>query len=265
MPLETVAGATTFVSRSGSGVRRTLFVHCSLAHSGAWRGVERLLTRQLAMTALDLPGHGRSADWDGQGDYQGQAARIVEALIDRPLDLVGHSYGATIALRIAQRHPGKVRSLTLIEPVLFHAARAAPEYAAYMDGMKDFEAAIEVGDRPLAARLFNRVWGTGQPWDAIPELQRQAMIDRIHLIPAGAPVTNHDVNGQAAPGALEAVALPVLLIEGSKSPPIISAVHRVLDARLPDTRRVVVAGAGHMVPITHPKAVAGELKAFLKL
>lgn len=247
-------------------MRRALFIHCSLAHSGAWRGVHKLLDAKLAMTAFDMPGHGQSGDWNGQGEYQDVALAVAAGLIDKPLDLVGHSYGATVALRLAQKYPSKVRSLTLIEPVLFHAAQAAPDYAAHMAEMDEgFGRAIADGDPALAARLFNRIWGAGVSWDDIPEAQRQAMIDRIQLISAGAPVTNHDVHGQAAPGALEAVRQPVLLIEGALSPPIIAAVHRVLDARLPNSRRVVVAGAGHMVPITHPRAVAGEIQAFLKL
>jgi len=266
MPLERIAGVPTYWSQTGSGVRRALFIHCSLAHSGAWRGVQKLLDSKLNMTAFDMPGHGKSADWDGQGEYQDTAVAVAAGMVDKRLDLIGHSYGATVALRLAQLHPDKVRSLTLIEPVLFHAAHAAPDYAAHMAEMDEtFGRAMAAGDRALAARLFNRVWGAGVAWGDIPEPQRQAMIDRIHLIQAGAPVTNHDVHGQAASGALEAVTQPVLLLEGAMSPPIIAAVHRVLDARLPDSRRVVVAGAGHMVPITHPQAVAGEIQAFLKL
>ena len=39
------------------------------ADAGAWKATAAALEESLALTAFDLPGHGRSADWNGQGDY----------------------------------------------------------------------------------------------------------------------------------------------------------------------------------------------------
>ena len=263
MPLETLAGAPTWVERSGAGIRRALFIHCSLAHSGAWKGVQAGLLRKLKMTAFDLPGHGRSWDWDGNGDFQSRATAVAAALIERRADLIGHSFGATVALRLARDYPDKVRSLTLIEPVLFAAARARPEYTAHMQEMAAFTAAMKAGRHEAATRAFDTIWGPGVPWQTIPEATRAGLIRRIPLIAAG--VTNDDIHGQTAPGALEAIQQPVLLMEGANSPPIIHAVQDEFTARLNNVRRVMVAGAGHMLPISHPEAVAGEIAEFLKV
>ncbi len=252
----------------GQGPREALLIHCSLAHLGAWRGLAAGLSDVLSMLAFDLPGHGQSDDWDPQRDYQDQATEAALALLDHaasgPVDLVGHSFGATIALRLAQMAPNRVRSLTLIEPVLFAAARHRPEFAeekAFMTG--PFAAAMQAGDRIEAARLFHSVWGGSTPWDRLPVILRDEMAARIHLIPAAAGVTGEDIHGQAAPGALERVTVPSLLLEGAKSPPIIAAVHDAFAARLPDVRRVVIDGAGHMAPISHPAEVAAVIRKFL--
>ncbi len=275
MPLESLAGFPTWWEQTGSGVRRVLFIHCSLAHSGAWRGVQRRLEPKLKMRAFDLPGHGRSWDWpgdqgenvdnSGRGDYQSVATQIASALIDKRADLVGHSFGATIALRLARDFPNKVRSLTLIEPVLFAAARGRPEYGVHMAEMAAFTKAMAAGRHEEAAREFDAIWGPGTTWADIPEVTRAGLVRRIGLIAEGAGVTNDDIHGQVAQGALEAISQPVLLMEGADSPPIIGALHDVLTARLNDVRRVVVAGAGHMLPISHPVAVAGEIAVFLKV
>ena len=268
--IETRAGHRICWTHEGTqGARPALMIHCALAHRGAWRGVQRQLQDHLSMRAFDLPGHGESGPWDGVTEYQDVGAEVAESLIGGPTDgkadLIGHSYGATIALRVAQMHPERVRSLTLIEPVMFHVTGGQPVHDAYRTEIAPCFKALRDGDTLLAARRFNRVWGAGAPWDEVPAAHRQAMADRMHLIAANNPVTEGDVNGQAAPGALEAVSCPVLLIEGAKSPPIIAAIHDVLAARLPDVRRVVVQGATHMVPITHPRQVAEAISDFMGL
>lgn len=249
-----------------------LFLHCSLAHLGAWRGVAKALAGDLSMLMMDLPGHGKSAAYDiadPKLDYQDLALSWVLALLqaeaDGPVDLVGHSFGATIALRLAQAAPDRVRSLTLIEPVLFAAAKTHPLFAentAYMEG--PFADAMRAGDKDEAARLFNDLWGNGTPWDAVPERMRKDMAARIDLIPVAKNVTHGDVHGQAAPGALEVLEMPCLLIEGAASPAIIATIHDVFEARIPDVKRVVIKGAGHMAPITHPSDVAQAIQDFLQ-
>ena len=265
MALRNLAGYQTWVHETGSGVRRALFLHCMLANGGAWRGVQAGLHRKLKMTSFDMPGHGKSWSWGGQDEYQTAVTAIAASLIGKRADVIGHSFGATVALRLARDFPDKVRSLTLIEPVLFRAARNHAEYARHKEQMSGFVASMVAGNATDAAREFDAVWGPGTPWDEIPAALRASLIGRIGLVGEGAGATQGDIHAQTAPGALEAINQPVLLMEGSASPPIIAAIHDALSTRLPNVRRVIVAGAGHMLPVTHPEAVVGEVAAFLKV
>ena len=88
-PLTHIAGHPTHVMRMGAGVRRALFIHCTLAHSGAWTGVSAALLDKLSMTAFDRPGHGRSAPWTGGDDGKAlhdMTTEIAGQLIDRRAD-----------------------------------------------------------------------------------------------------------------------------------------------------------------------------------
>ena len=85
-------------------------------------------------------------------------------------------------------------------------------------------------------------------------------MERIHLIWAGVPALEDDAAGLLGPGRLEAVEVPVLLIEGGRTPAVIAATQAALAARLPDAGRVVIEGAGHMAPITHPEEVAAAIR-----
>lgn len=263
-----IAGFPTHVVRLGRGVRRALFIHCTLGHVGTWARVQTALIDKLAMTGFDRPGHGKSAEWSGEGGAGGLhdlTTRIAAGLIDKRADVIGHSYGATVALRLAMERPEMVRSLALIEPPLFALAGGTPAHAAHMAAMDGFGAALDAGDREGAARIFQSAMNPDAPWESLPERGRARLAGQIERIAEERGVTLDDAPGLTLPGRIEALTLPVLLIEGSASPPIVRAVHEALVARLPQARRVMVAGAGHMSPLTHPEGVAGEIAAFLKV
>ena len=249
--------------------RPVLALHCSLAHSGAWSGLASLL-RGLTLFAPDQPSHGKAAVWDGRDPlhdvaYHQSVAVALHAGQGAPLDILGHSFGATLALRMALFRPDLVRSLTLIEPVIFAAARQAknPAYAPFAARHMGFSSLVAAGRMEDALRQFHGDWGNGDSLEDMAPRLRSYMLDRIALIAAQNGTLVEDQAGLLAPGGLEAVGVPVLLVEGGESPPIVAAIHDALQARLPNTQRLVVAGAGHMVTITHAGAIAPRLQRHL--
>lgn len=251
----------------GKGSRSALALHCTLAHSGAWKGIGQALSDCLTLTAVDLPGHGRSRAWQEKLGVQDDCMEAVQPFLHAAIDLIGHSFGATVALRLALENTSMVRSLTLIEPVFFALAKAndLAVFEGYLKQNTPFQSAFESGDRALAAQKFYSLWGDGQPWDALPETTRQDMIDRIHLVADQGGALFEDPAHQLVPGRLEQMDVETLLIEGETSPPIISAIHRELARRLPNVRRAVIANLGHMAPIHHPVPVAQEIRALLEV
>jgi lipase len=243
--------------------RQALAIHCTLGHSGAWRGLAAELKDDLSLLAFDLPSHGKSGVWDRTGNIHDIATDMARGLIDAPVDLIGHSFGATIALRIAAESPELVRSLTMIEPVYFAAAIAdEPEMLEeYRRASAPLDAAFASGDEREAARVFNRDWGDGTPWDSLPARMQDQMTRLVHYVPASAAFLHHDSAGVL--DRLGQAAMPAVLIEGDQSPPMSAKVAISLQKRLPDAVRVIVRGAGHMLPVTHPAAVAPHIRTLL--
>lgn len=265
MPTAQRGGHVIHWTTFGEGERDALGLHCSLSHSGSWAGVMRSLGGILRLTAFDLPGHGRSSAWAGPGEIQATSTAIAAGFLEGPTDIIGHSFGATVALRLAVEHPGLVRSLILYEPVFFAVALTDhPDLRAdHEAAMSGYTRGMAEGDMTRAADSFLRVWGDGHRLSDLPAAMRAQMAAQMPLIEAAVPALYHDAGGLLRDGVLSRVACPVLLIEGGLSPIIIPAINAGLAARLPDATRAVIPGAGHMGPITRPDAVAAEMRRAL--
>ena len=236
-------------------------LHCSLAHGGAWRGLAAQFESDFSFEAPDFLSHGRSAFWDGQGSYHEACTALAKRYLgSQPIDVIGHSFGATVALRVALEAPESVRSLVLIEPVFFAVAMA--DDPDFVNDLNEMSALLAAGDRRGATKAFLARWGGGLPWEAMPAETQQDMASRIQVIPDAAPALFEDSAGMLAEGRLQALEIPVLLLRGSRSPKVTETINTGLQRRLPNAEARVIAGGSHMLPISHPKDSAAEMRRF---
>lgn len=239
---------------AGDPDRPALALHCMLASGSYFGAIARRLDGQVDLRGFDMPGHGRSEDWlpkPDDPDYHTAVTRIAASFIQRPVDLIGHSMGATVALRIAVAAPEAVRSLTLIEPVLFAATMDAEQAA------RDIELGelVKAGNLSEATRKFISSWGAQSYDELTPAMQKQ-MTERIELVCATSQTLSDDSANILRADGLEQIDAPVLFIAGERSPAVIHHVADALAARLPDVGRATVPNAGHMLPITHVDEVS---------
>ena len=243
------------ITTLGNGPTPVLALHCGLGRGSMWKGVVRHAPH-MTITAPDLPGHGRSPAFPENIDVHDAATDAVRPLVREGAHLAGHSFGATVALRLALDSPERIASLTLVAPVFFAAAAGTAEHPRHRAAEQHFFDVYQSGDMLAAARVFNRLWGGGVPWDSFPVEVQQGMAQGMPFVAATEPSLWGDCHGLLVPGRLEALTCPVTFLRGEETVPIIAEVHRGLMARLPQAREVVVPGAGHMVTLTHAGAVA---------
>jgi 4,5:9,10-diseco-3-hydroxy-5,9,17-trioxoandrosta-1(10),2-diene-4-oate hydrolase len=102
------------VSGDGSPV---VLLHGLGASSGVWHVQEPELARHHRVYAIDLPGSGRSPmpPTPPSGDWAVEVvATFIEEVVGRPVTLIGHSMGGTIALLCALQRSDLVGSLVLV-------------------------------------------------------------------------------------------------------------------------------------------------------
>ena len=112
---------TINMNRSRAGKPTVICLHSSGGGGAQWKALVARLQPEFGTIAPDLHGHGSGPAWRGAPAdiVAADAARIASLAADAPGDvhLVGHSYGAAIALRVALHHPESAASVAVYEPV----------------------------------------------------------------------------------------------------------------------------------------------------
>jgi len=249
---------------AGPGV---VCLHSNASTSSQWRILMDQLSGRFRVLAPDLLGAGKSPAWpQGRVSLADEVALLepVLAVAGDPFFLVGHSYGAALALMAALAHPGRVRALALYEPTLFclleEEAPGSEAAKGIRQAARDAAAAIDAHDHAGAARHFLDYWMGPGSWDSMPAA-RQAQV--------AASMVN--VRGWASAlfceptplQAFRALNVPVLYMVGATSPASARGVARLLTQTLPQVEVHEFAGLGHMGPVTHPQVVNDTIDGFL--
>jgi pimeloyl-ACP methyl ester carboxylesterase len=134
MPVLAANGLQLHVQDLGASGSRVVMIHGLLIGSAAswYFTAAPVLARTHRVRVYDLRGHGMSElARDGYGVRS--MARDLDAIAgDEPVDLVGHSWGALVALRFALDQPARVRRLVLVEAPV--PPSSVTEMAAFLDG-----------------------------------------------------------------------------------------------------------------------------------
>lgn len=115
-----VRGLRISYLRRGAGSTPVLLVHGFGGDANGWGFVQQALSSQFDVIALDLPGHGNSGKSIADGSLHGFAGFVLAFLDTLRLarvHIVAHSMGGGIALALANAHPERIGSLTLLAPL----------------------------------------------------------------------------------------------------------------------------------------------------
>jgi pimeloyl-ACP methyl ester carboxylesterase len=140
MPYAEVNGLSMYYELHGSGGTPLVLIHGAFSAIGTSFG-ELLpgLAKDRQVVAVELQGHGRTADIERAFGYDvwadDVAALLTQLDIDRA-DVFGYSFGAAVALEVCLRHPQRVRKLVLASLALTLDGL----HPGLMDGLADFTA-----------------------------------------------------------------------------------------------------------------------------
>jgi pimeloyl-ACP methyl ester carboxylesterase len=263
-----IGGTRVEYCEQGSG-EPVLLLHCSGSSGAQWRALIERLSDRFRVVAPDLYGCGGSAPWPGRGPFHlAHEAEIASALLGRigePAHVVGHSYGGATALHLARLRGDLLRSLAVIEPVAFHLLRGGDETDAL--ALREISAvaatvadSLACGDYQGGLGRFTDYWSGAGAWDALPAAKRDTLAARLVKVALDFHAT---LNEPARLNDFRMLALPTLVLRGSRSPLPTRRICELLARALPEACMKTIDGAGHMAPLTHRDEVNDLIVAHL--
>lgn len=256
------------MSRSHAKATPVVCLHSSGSSGRQWASLQTVLAPVFDVIAPDLQGYGKMPVWPkGQSLSLQVEADILGCLLqrhDEPVHLVGHSYGAGVAVRMALNHPDRVRSLSLYEPTLFSLLLSETSGPNPVDEVLAVAAKItrclERDDNRAAARCFVNYWGGDQAWAQLNDGQQERLAQRARK----APADFHALFGAGIDAAtLRRLDIPVLCLYGAETRLPARLIAQRLGATLPRIELLRLPAMGHMGPMTHPVIISALIGDFL--
>lgn len=217
-------------------------VHGAMDRSGSFVRFARELADRYRVLRYDRRGYARSLGCDGPISMDRHVGDLLELIAGRPAVVLGHSYGGNVAVAASVRAPNIVGVVTYENPLPWmpwwtgSTRQPLPQLAPAM----------------IAENFMRRVVGN-RVWEELPETvkqQRRAEGDTLVAELAGIAVE---------PWNAADVAVPLVAMYGEHA----EERHRrgaetmaAIGGRGP---AIVVTGAGHNGPVTHPHAVAASV------
>jgi pimeloyl-ACP methyl ester carboxylesterase len=255
-----VNDAQTFVATGGrefdASLPTVVLLHGAGFDHTTWALHNRWFAHHgFGVLAPDLPGHGRSsgAPLTTIADMADWTVALLDAAGADKARLIGHSMGSLIALETAARHPTRVSALSLIGT------------AAVMTVGPDLLKAAEANDR--AAIDMVSIWGLGFQAELggslAPGLWMHSGAQRV-LEKCQPGVLFTDLSAcnayQNALSAAAQVNVPTTLILGERDMMTPMKAGKALAAALPNSRTIVMRGAGHMMMTERPDELLAALQ-----
>jgi pimeloyl-ACP methyl ester carboxylesterase len=233
-----------------------VLLHGSATGSASWAPVAKALTASRATVfAPDMLGYGLSpapTNSYGIGEEIAHLGRLLDRENIRTFHLATHSLGALFELSLRRWLGTRVTRMTLVDPVIVSVLRESNEDAAYAEMEGQFQRFMSLGaDAERAARFFVDHWSGAGAWDAMGKRGRGTVTSLVPRLRQEMAMARSDTTtlawfAEAPP--------PTTILVGEMTLLAPRAVARLLGPALHATT-VVVPGAAHMIPITHPEAV----------
>ena len=262
-----------------------ILIHGSASDYRTWQSVQSKFAEHFRTII-----YSRRFHWPNQQIEEGLDYSMSEHIKDlkslatqlnaKPAHLIGHSYGALMALSLAIQEPQYVQSLILAEPpaislyvknsndpkppellkLLFSNPRTGLAVIKLgATGLGPAAIAAKKGDMNEVMRLFGTAALGQETFSQMSEERKEqvlANLTKAEFLGSGYLPLDAD--------KLEKISKPILLLTGQKSPNVFSHLTKRLEEILPNAEQVEIANASHILHEDNPEQFTASILPFLK-
>ncbi len=251
-----------YVLEKGAG-EPIVFVHGSYATPSAWKKLMESLAPTHHCIAVRLPGHGGMPD---PQDFEAPSIdtelaileEAVRQLTDRPIHLVGHSYGGVVALAQALKGNLPLAELTLFEPVatwVLDAVQDQPMQAEVQTFLRRYRQDAAQGVPDACGQVID-FWGGANDFAALPPHIQTLMATMVNNNLRHWDICTRQPQTEAD---LRQLTVPTRLVCGTRSNQVAHAIVNHLHRLLPNSRVWEIEGASHGMVTSHAEECLGVL------
>ncbi|MDT8383908.1 MAG: alpha/beta hydrolase [Gammaproteobacteria bacterium] len=257
----------SYVERGSSAP--LVLIHGSLSDYRTWLPLLAELSETNRAIAVSLR-HYYPEQWDGKGDdlslqqHADDMAGFIQALQSGPVDLLGHSRGAAVALLVASQHPALVRKLVLADPAPLNAmlsnnVNAQNDLQVRKTRLQEVMRHYQQGDSDGGLEVFVNYIAGNSAWENTSEARRDTL--RANSWTQVSQLQDYETPFDC--GNARKITAPVLLITGERSAPLYGYMHSALKPCLKQVDYAIIADAGHMMFSASPTAFVFEVQEFI--
>jgi pimeloyl-ACP methyl ester carboxylesterase len=246
-------------------------VHGALGDARQWAPIGDRLASHFTVLSVSRRFHHPNAPPHPNAVYTYELHRddllqsLESSIGPKPAHLVGHSWGAGVALLATLQAPSAVRSLTLIEPALGSVVSpAAPGFEPEAASRREMVAATQTfvrarQDDRAAEVLFDWLQGGVGGFAALAGPVKDGLLDNAATIGPTFAVAPPDLTC----AQLQALRVPTLVLTGALTRVWFKLIGEACKACIPGAEAGIIPGARHMTIVENPEATASLLLEFL--
>lgn len=244
-----------------------VLLHSSVSGNRQWRALTETLKDRYRVLAINLFGYGETTPWPGTAPQSLYAqAQLVLALceqLDAPIHLVGHSFGASVALKTAALLGARVGSLILLEPNPSYLLKQNGCTQAFLES-RDLRDHVKcfgsLGDWSNVAERFAEYWLGEGSWSAMPEKRRAAFTDAL---PPNFYEWDAVMDEETTVEEWKNLPARTLVVSDAATRLPIREIVAIFAKACPHWTFHTIPEGGHMAPLTRPELVNPVVRQFL--
>lgn len=254
-----VDGGSLFYEVAGTG-DTLILIHDGLLHRVIWDEQFSVFSKRYRVIRYDRRGYGNSPKPDKPYSNVDDLLKLFDSLKIKHAGLIGMSSGGGLAVDFTLAHPTKVSSLVLVGAVVsgfsytihFLSRGGRADRAVYSSG------------ESLRKYFSNKDPYILAPQDTTARLKLLQLLEKYPQDTDPEKFSLIQEPERPAIKFLSKITVPTLILAGEFDIPDVHAHAGALNAGIPNSRRIIIPGSGHLIPIEQPDLFNKTVLDFLK-